>query len=90
MAESVGLTDKDKSITNLLEKYQLERKKIIYIGDEVRDIVCMNKANIAVISAAWGWASEKILQEQNPWAIAKKPEELEAYIHQFESELQNK
>ena len=46
-------------------------KKIIYIGDELRDIEACRKNDIPIVSIPWGLNSFEALEEHNPGLVAK-------------------
>lgn len=86
VAESVGITDKDKSIKRIIRRYKLDHHQIIYIADEARDIRSMKKVGIPVIAVTWGWSSEDLLREEKPWGLARTYQELSSYIFKFNNE----
>ncbi|HHX58746.1 MAG TPA: HAD-IA family hydrolase [Candidatus Moranbacteria bacterium] len=67
---------KDKKIKKVIKKEKLAKKKVVYIGDEVRDIEAAHKAGISVIAVTWGFNSEKILQKYQPTKIVRDPKEI--------------
>lgn len=50
-------------------------KKIIYIGDELRDIEACRKNNIPIVSIPWGLNSFEALEKHNPGLVAQSAEE---------------
>ncbi len=50
-------------------------KKIIYIGDELRDIEACRKNNIPIVSVPWGLNSFEALEEHNPGLVANTADE---------------
>ena len=58
-------------------------KKIIYIGDELRDIEACRKTNTPVVSVSWGMNSYESLQEHNPGLVANNAEEAFNMIKNF-------
>ena len=50
-------------------------KKIIYIGDELRDIEACRKNNIPIVSIPWGLNSFESLEEHNKGLVAKNADE---------------
>lgn len=47
-------------------RYRLGTPKILYIGDEVRDIQAMHKAQVPLITVSWGWDSPNLLASYRP------------------------
>lgn len=50
-------------------------KRILYIGDEIRDIEACRKNNIPIVSIPWGLNSFEVLEEHNHGLVAKSAEE---------------
>lgn len=58
-------------------------KKIIYIGDEIRDIEACRKNDIPIISISWGLNSYESLETHNPGLVAKDAVETFNLINKF-------
>lgn len=63
-------------INKIIQKLQINRKNIYYIGDETRDIEAAQKIGIKSIAVCWGYNSEKILTDYHPDFLAKIPTDL--------------
>ncbi|MDD5928373.1 MAG: HAD-IA family hydrolase [Spirochaetales bacterium] len=50
-------------------------KRILYIGDEIRDIEACRKNNIPIVSIPWGLNSFEVLEEHNHGLVANSAEE---------------
>jgi len=61
------------SINNMIKKYNLDPSKIIYVGDEKRDIVACKKSKIEMIAVTWGYNSRKFLLKSKPKYIVDGP-----------------
>ena len=68
----VSLFGKKKA---LAKTKKLLNKKIIYIGDELRDIEACRKNNIPIVSICWGLNSYEALESHNPGFVAKNASE---------------
>lgn len=71
-----SLFGKTRMIKKIIKKYDLDGKKLIYVGDEVRDVTTAKKANVAVASVTWGFNSESILRQHSPDVVITKPKQL--------------
>jgi phosphoglycolate phosphatase len=71
-----SLLGKEKLIRKLLIHKQLPAGRIVYIGDETRDIEASRAAGIPVIAVSWGLNRRDLLASLSPDQIADKPEEL--------------
>jgi len=74
---------KHKTLNKLIEQNNLDRKSIIYLGDEARDVEACVKANVTIISVGWGFNSEKLLKKVNPNNYVETAKEMIVKIHQI-------
>jgi phosphoglycolate phosphatase len=78
----ITLFGKDKIINKLIKNHKLAVDKIIYVGDETRDIEAAKKSKIRVIAVGWGFNSPNILAEYQPDFLVTHPQELVTIINQ--------
>lgn len=78
-----GIFYKARAIKNTILNNNLEDHEIIFIGDEIRDVVAARKNNIPVIGVTWGTNSRKGLEEANADFVVDAPEELAALLADF-------
>jgi len=71
-----NLFGKDKVLSVLLKKQQLDLDSTIYIGDEVRDIEACHKIGMKIIAVDWGFDSKNILSEAQPNFLISQPKEI--------------
>lgn len=74
------LFGKSKVIDKFLKQAKLQRKEIIYVGDETRDIEAAKKSQIKVIAVSWGFNAKKVLAAQKPDFLIDYPKELISVI----------
>ena len=67
----------------LAKTKKLLNKKIIYIGDELRDIEACRKNNIPIVSITWGLNSYEALEEHNTGFVAKNADEAYSLIEKI-------
>jgi phosphoglycolate phosphatase len=67
---------KNATIKRFLKKHDAPPAQVIYVGDEVRDIVASRKAGIRIISVTWGFDSPESLEVKKPDYIARTPEDI--------------
>lgn len=67
---------KNISLKRVIKKYRLSQKDIIYIGDEIRDIIAAKKAGVQTGAVTWGYNSQKALKKHNPDYLINTPQEL--------------
>ncbi|MBI9032672.1 HAD-IA family hydrolase [bacterium] len=74
---STSLFGKDKLIKHYLKAVKTTPDKVIYIGDEIRDIEAARTSNIKVISVTWGYNDQAILIKNKPDFLANNIRELQ-------------
>ncbi len=67
---------KDISLKKMITHLHLTKDKIIYIGDEIRDIEAAQKIDVKVAAVTWGYNSGAALQKRNPDFLIHAPSEL--------------
>ncbi len=75
------LLRKDKGIRQLLKKHQVNAKKAIYIGDELRDITACQKVPIDIAAVTWGHDTETLLQTGQPNYLVRQPDDLHSILN---------
>ncbi len=71
-----GKTDlfgKASYIGKFLEDYNLKKSEVIYIGDEIRDVVACKKVGIKMIGVSWGMNTIEALEKAGVDYIVNKP-----------------
>lgn len=71
---------KDQSLRKLIKRLGLSSERVLYVGDEVRDIVACKKAQIPVCAVTWGLNSRELLERYRPDYLIDQPEELLALL----------
>lgn len=71
-----SLFGKDKALKTAMELHELRKEDVIYVGDEVRDIVAARRAEVKVASVTWGLQSEALLLQQSPDFIVRNANDL--------------
>ena len=67
---------KHKVINKWLRIENIHTEKVVYVGDEIRDIDAAKKTGIKVIAVGWGFNSQEALAAQNPNFLIERPQEL--------------
>lgn len=63
---SSPLFSKEIKINKLKKKLRLKDEDILYVGDEVRDIVSAKKSNIDIASVTYGYNTKEYLSSEEP------------------------
>lgn len=72
---------KNKTLEKIIKKKTLDKDKVYYIGDEVRDIEAAQKVGVRCISVVWGFNSEEILRKHAPDYLISDPTEILDIAH---------
>ena len=75
-----SLFGKEKVIRRMLIHENLSVDRVIYVGDETRDIEASKKAGIPVVAVSWGLHRREVLASLSPDQIADGPEELQGCL----------
>lgn len=67
---------KDRVIRKMMRREKLGAKKIIYVGDEVRDIAAARKTGVRIVSVSWGFNNRSILEKACPDFLIDRPAEI--------------
>lgn len=67
---------KHKILQSILKQRRLQKKEVLYVGDETRDIEAARKAGITIVSVSWGFNTKHILSALRPDYLIDNPEDL--------------
>lgn len=74
---STSVFGKDKLLKRLIMEERIPISKVIYIGDEERDIIACNKVNVPMIWVSWGgYDSKEVIAKHNPKYMVNSPREI--------------
>ena len=73
---------KDASLKKLIKENGFTLEEILYIGDEVRDIVAAQRLGVKVAAVTWGYNSALTLKKYNPDFLIQKPDDLVGLLKQ--------
>ncbi|CAN5916958.1 HAD family hydrolase [soil metagenome] len=76
IACSGDIFGKGKMIRRFLKAKGLENSEVIYVGDELRDILACQKNGVKVVWVGWGFDGEELIKEAAPDFIVRSPEEI--------------
>lgn len=71
-----SLLSKQKALESVIRKYKMNKADIIYIGDEIRDILSCQKVGIPCIAVTWGHQKGELLASYRPNSLVATPSEL--------------
>lgn len=73
---SKALFGKQSILNQVARNLNIAKEKIIYIGDELRDIASCKKAGVKMIAVTWGFDSAQLIRSGNPDYIAEHPPDI--------------
>ena len=71
---------KKNIIKKAIKQQKINRNKIIYVCDEIRDIEAAKKLEIKIIAVTWGYNNKNALEKENPDFIIDVPKDLENIV----------
>jgi phosphoglycolate phosphatase len=73
---------KEKHLLDIIGKARFNSKedRVIYVGDEIRDVEAAKKANLISIGVTWGYNSSQLLQAHHPDYLCEEPSQLQGFI----------
>lgn len=80
---SKDIFGKHHIINHILKKYNLDRKDVLYVGGQVRDIICCKKIGVKIAAVLWGYDSSELISKEKPDFIVANPDELIDVAYKF-------
>lgn len=75
-----NLLGKDKDLLKILREEKLKKAEVIYIADEVRDVLACKKIGLKIVGVSWGLNEGKLLKKIGADFVANKTEEIEKFV----------
>ena len=73
---SSRLFSKDTVIKKFMHNQKLTVDDVLYVGDEIRDIIACNKIGIPFVWVSWGLDGYELIKKENPAYVVHSPKEL--------------
>lgn len=67
---------KDAVIKKFMKQHNALPQEVLYVGDEVRDIVACNKVSVPFMWVSWGLDGYELIEKENPKYIVHTPDEI--------------
>lgn len=67
---------KEKALARILDRHELQRDAVVYVGDEPRDIIASKKAGIKSVGVSWGLGGREMLETAHPDTLVDTVDEL--------------
>ncbi len=78
------LLGKHISLRKIMRRQRINKHELIYIGDELRDILAANKLGLKSIAVLWGLNTKEVLQEASPTFFAQQPRDIITFIKEMQ------
>ncbi len=72
----LSLFGKEKVLRQIIRKNHLNPARVIYVGDETRDVEAARKTEIKVIAVGWGFNTSQALARHQPDFLIQHPGQL--------------
>jgi len=69
----IGLFGKAPLLRKLFKEQNLDIKKGVYVGDEVRDVQAAQSINLKIVAVTWGFANPHDLKDLKPTKVVDSP-----------------
>jgi len=73
---SSNIFGKDRVLAKFLKIKKLDKSDILYVGDELRDVVACRKIGVKIAWVSWGYDSIEALQDHQPDYVIDDPNAL--------------
>lgn len=73
---SSAIFGKASKLRNCINRHNLDKEHILYVGDTIGDIASCRKAGIKVAAVTWGYNAKEVLEASHPDICVSHPHEL--------------
>ena len=80
---ATNLFGKHRTLRRLMRRMGLSGERVVYVGDETRDIEASKKCRIPVIAVSWGFQDRASLELHQPDFLADVPGDVEMFVHKL-------
>jgi phosphoglycolate phosphatase len=70
------LFGKARALRRFVRARGIDRRQVLYVGDEVRDVEAARAAGVAVAAVAWGFNAAELLARHGPDHLVEEPRQL--------------
>ena len=74
---------KKKVMLKMMRREKIDRERIVYVGDETRDVEASHKAQIPVIAVTWGLNNRAVLEKCRPTRITDNPQDILPFVQEL-------
>lgn len=85
----IGLGQKAPVLRQIMNEHRKEWARLVYVGDESRDIEACRQAGVKVIAVTWGFEPRETLEKVHPDYLIDDPSELLPLLLQDQPKLRD-
>ncbi len=74
---------KDLALYQLIKLEKLKKEQMVYVGDEIRDLLASQKVGIPMVAVSWGFTPPSVFEKQTADKLAYSPTELKPCIDEL-------
>ncbi len=75
-----GLFSKARHLKRMMNRFDIDSRNAVYIGDELRDITAAHEAGLPAIAVSWGYDTRELLVQGDPERIVDSVDDLKTVI----------
>ena len=79
----VSLFGKPQRILNVMKKEKADPNRVIYVGDETRDMEAARKSKVSGLAVCWGANEREAMETEGPAYCIDEPAELIRVAREF-------
>lgn len=76
----VSMFGKARALDRFIREQGLDRERVVYVGDEVRDVEAANSVGVKCVAVGWGFSHRDSLAQRNPWRLVETANDLAAAV----------
>lgn len=73
----VSMFGKARALERFVRAQRLDPARVLYVGDEVRDVEAARAAGVRCVAVSWGFSSRSALASRAPWRLVDSIAELD-------------
>ena len=88
LQSDTSLFGKDRAIRKFIRQNAIAKERVLYVGDEIRDIQACRKVGVKIIAVTWGFNSREGLERYDPdFLIDTPPDILQVVTDNFKQDV---
>lgn len=76
----VSMFGKARALDRFVREQRLDKDRVVYVGDEVRDVEAASSIGVCCVAVSWGFSHRDALAAKRPWRLVDTASELASAI----------